>query len=115
MSEFNQIPRMSAGGGNGGPPGQELLSISLSLLAAVLGTPYLFSLIGPVVERLVYEAYGWRELSGLMYYASYGLSAVVIYTVARMALWYAIAALVAFAALRLGAGEAISLLPLLAR
>lgn len=115
MTDFNHAPRMSAGGGNGGPPGQELLSVSLSLLAAVLGTPYVFSLVGPVVERLVYQAYGWRELADLMYFASFGLSSVVIYTVTRMALWYAIAAIVAFAALRLGAGEAMSLLPLLGR
>ncbi len=50
MTDFNNAPRMSTGG-NGGPPGQELLSVSLSLLAAVLGTPYLFSLIGPVQRR----------------------------------------------------------------
>ena len=87
-------------GPGGGPPGQELLSVSLSLLAAVLGTPYLFSLIGPVVERLVYEAYGWRELADLMYFASYALSGIIIYTVTRMALFYAIAAVAAFGALR---------------
>ena len=91
---------VASGGGNGGPPGQELLSVSLSLLAALLGTPYVFSLVGPVIERLVYEAYGWRELAGVMYFASYALSAVILYTLTRMALFYAIAAIVAFGAMR---------------
>lgn len=105
MSDFGTSgPR---GGGNGGPPGQELLSVSLSLLAAVLGTPYLFSLIGPVVERLVYEAYGWRELADLMYFASYALSGVIIYTVSRMALYYAIAAVAAFGVMRFAGVAAI--------
>jgi len=100
MSDFGTSGHR--GGGNGGPPGQELLSVSLSLLAAVLGTPYVFSFAGPIIERLVYEAYGWREISDAMYFASYVLSAVILYTTARMALFYAIAAIVAFSAMRLG-------------
>lgn len=87
-------------GPGGGPPGQELLSLSLSLLAAVLGTPYLFSLIGPVIERLVNDAYNSEGLASFMYFASYGLSGVIIYTLTRMALFYAIAAIVAFGAMR---------------
>ena len=35
-----------------------------------------------------------------MYFASFGLSGVVIYAVCRMALWYALAAVVAFGAMR---------------
>lgn len=40
------------GGGDSGPPGQNLLGICLALLAAVLGTPYLFGYVGPWVERV---------------------------------------------------------------
>lgn len=35
-----------------------------------------------------------------MYFASFALSGIVIYAVCRMALWYAIAALVAFMTMR---------------
>ncbi len=97
MTPFNlQKPAAS----NGGPPGQDLLGISLAVLAAVLGTPYLFHYVGPFVETLIHDAYGWKELAGLMYFASFALSAVVIYAVCRMALWYAIGAIVAFGAMR---------------
>ena len=89
------------GGGDGGPPGQNLLGVCLALLAAVLGTPYLFSFIGPMIEKLVYQAYGWRELADLMYYASFVLSAVTIYALCRMALFYALAGIVGFGAMRL--------------
>ena len=93
-------PAASGNSPGSGPPGQDLLGICLALLASVLGTPFLFELVGPIVERLIYQAYGWRDLSGLMYYASFALSGVVIYAVCRMALWYAIAAIVAFGAMR---------------
>lgn len=83
-----------------GPPGQDMLAIALALLAAVLGTPYLFHFAGPFVERLVFEAYGSRDLASLMYFASFALSGVVIFAVCRMALWYAISAIVAFGAMR---------------
>ena len=91
----------TSGGGDSGPPGQNLLGICLALLAAVLGTPYLFGYVGPWVERVVYNAYGSRELADVMYFASFGLSGVVIYAVCRMALWYALAAIVAFGAVRM--------------
>ncbi|NQW11394.1 MAG: hypothetical protein HQ481_16130 [Alphaproteobacteria bacterium] len=91
----------ASGGPEGGPPGQNLLGICLALLAAVLGTPYLFGYVGPWVERVVYNAYGSRELADVMYFASFGLSGVVIYAVCRMALWYALAAIVAFGAVRM--------------
>lgn len=83
-----------------GPPGQNLLCICLALLAAVLGTPYVFHYVGPFVEKLVYQAYGWRDLAVLMYGLSFVLSGVVIFAVCRMALWYAISAIVAFGAMR---------------
>lgn len=89
------------GGGDNGPPGQNLLSICLALLAAVLGTPYLFGYVGPWVERVVYSAYGSRDLASFMYFASFGLTGVVIYATCRMALWYALAAIVAFGAVRM--------------
>lgn len=89
-------------GGNGGPPGQDLLCLCLAGLAAILGTPYLFHLIGPWIKQLVYEAYDSSEFAQLMYFASFGLSGAVIFAITRMALWYAIAAVVAFAALRFG-------------
>ncbi|MEQ8602860.1 MAG: hypothetical protein RIB45_06045 [Marivibrio sp.] len=85
---------------NQGPPGQNLLCITLALLAAILGTPALFQLIGPVIKQLVHEAYDSDGLASLMYFASFGLSGVVIFTVCRMALWYAIAGVVAFGAMR---------------
>ena len=86
--------------GNGGPPGQDLLGICLAALASVLGTPFVFEFVGPFVEGLVHQAYGWKELAGFMYFASFALTGVVIYAVCRMALWYAIAAIVAFGAVR---------------
>lgn len=85
-----------------GPPGREMLCLSLALLAAVLGTPYLFKLVGPFIRELVYEAYDSQSLADLMYLASFVLSGVVIFAVTRMALWYAIAAIVGFGAMRLG-------------
>ena len=89
-----------SGGGDGGPPGQNLLGITLAALAAIFGTPILFQWIGPVFERLVYEVYGSRDLAELMYYASFALSGIVIYAACRIALWYAIAAIVAFLSMR---------------
>ncbi|MBP5856255.1 hypothetical protein KAJ83_04485 [Marivibrio halodurans] len=88
------------GGGHDGPPGQNLLCVCLALLAAVLGTPALFQLIGPVIKEMVYKAYDSRDLAMLMYFASFGLSGVVIFAICRMALWYAIAGVVAFGAVR---------------
>lgn len=88
------------GGSNGGPPGQNLICICLALLAAVLGTPYVFHFVGPFVEELVYEAYGWREFATLMYGVSYLLSGIVIFAISRMALWYAITAIITFGAMR---------------
>ena len=96
MNDFGQ----GNTGGNGGPPGQDLLCTCLALLAAVLGTPYVFHYVGPIIERLVYEAYGWKDLAGFMYGLSFLLSGVVIFAVCRMALWYAISAIVAFGAMR---------------
>ncbi len=98
--------RAASGGPEGGPPGQDLLVVTLALLASVLGTPYLFHFAGPFVEKLVYGAYGSRDLASLMYFASFALSGVVIFAVCRMALWYAIAGVVAFGSMRM-AGLAI--------
>lgn len=95
---YNNLP-MPKGGGEG-PPGQNLLCICLALLAAVLGTPYVFQFVGPFVEKLVFQAYGWRDLASLMYFLSFALSGIVIFAVCRMALWYAISAIVAFGAMR---------------
>ena len=103
-NSFPQGP--GSGGGENGPPGQNLLCVCLALLAAVIGTPYVFHFVGPFVEKIVYEAYGWRELASLMYAASFVLSGIVIFAVCRMALWYAITAIVGFGALRF-AGMAI--------
>ncbi len=89
------------GGPEGGPPGQNLLGICLALLAAVLGTPYVFQFAGPFAEKLVYEAYGSRDLAEFMYAASFVLSGVVIFAATRMALFYALAAIVAFGGMRL--------------
>jgi|GEM_PF-5909975 len=88
-------------GNDNGPPGQNLLAICLAMLAAVLGTPYLFELVGPFIQKLVYQAYDSEALADLMYYASFALSGIAIFTVTRMALWYAIAAIVAFGAMRM--------------
>ena len=93
-------PRGSGSGENNGPPGQNLLAICLASLAALLGTPYVFQLVGPMVERLVYEAYGSRDLADFMYAASFVLSGIVIFAICRMVLWYALAAIVAFGAMR---------------
>ncbi|MDF1722444.1 MAG: hypothetical protein P1U65_17355 [Minwuia sp.] len=98
---------MPAGaGGENGPPGQNMLAVTLALLAAILGTPYLFNYVGPFVENLVYKAYGSRDLADLMYFVSFALSGFVIFAVCRMALWYAIAGIVAFGSIRM-AGLAI--------
>lgn len=97
---MNGIPSTSSGGG-GGPPGQGLLSICLALLAAVLGTPYLFELVGPFVQKLVYQAYDSQALADFMYLASFALSGIAIFAITRMALWYAIAAIVTFGAMRM--------------
>lgn len=88
------------GGGDQGPPGQNLLGVTLAALAAVFGTPILFDLIGPFFEKLVFEVYGSRDLAQLMYYASFALSGLVIYAACRIALWYAIAALIGFLSVR---------------
>ena len=93
-------PSNAIGGGNGGPPGQNLLCVCLALLAAVLGTPYVFHHVGPFIERLVYEAYGSEDLASFMYAASFVVSGVVIFAISRMALWYAITAVIAFGAIR---------------
>ena len=89
------------GGSEAGPPGQDILAISLALLAAVLGTPYVFNLVGPLIEKLVFKAYGSEDLATFMYAASFVLSGVVIFAATRMALFYAIAAIVAFGSMRL--------------
>ena len=86
----------------GGPPGQNLLGIALAGVAAFIGTPYLFNLVGPVIAEIISDAYDSDALASLMYYASFALSGVVIFAVCRMALWYAISAIVAFGALRFG-------------
>lgn len=100
MTMNYQSPRGHGGGENNGPPGQKLLCVSLALLAAILGTPALFHLIGPLVERLVYEAYGSRDFAEFMYVMTFGLSGIVIFAISQMALWYAITAVVALGALR---------------
>ena len=102
----NQFPHNNASGGNGGPPGQELLSICLAGVAAIIGTPYLFNFVGPAVENIIVKAYGSEELAAVMYFASFVLSGVVIFALCRMALWYAIGAIVAFGALRFGGAVA---------
>lgn len=89
---------------SGGPPGQNLLGIVLAALAAILGTPWLFEFIGPVVRDLVRSAYDSAGFAEMMYYASFVLSGAAIFSVCRMALWYAIGAIVAFVALRFGGG-----------
>lgn len=96
---YNNLP-MSGGASNDGPPGQNLLCICLALLAAVLGTPYVFQFVGPFVENLVLQSYGSKGLADLMYVASFVLSGIVIFAVCRMTLWYAISAIVAFGAMR---------------
>lgn len=101
MTSFTPSPA-GAGGGKDGPPGQNILGIALAAVAAVIGTPFLFNLIGPAVEDIVRDAYGSDALADLMYFASFALSGVVIYAVSRMALYYAIGAIVAFATLRFG-------------
>lgn len=83
-----------------GPPGKDVLAISLATLSAILGTPFLFDFVGPIIGKLIYEAYGSKTLADMMYYASFVLSGVIIYTVSRMALWYAIAALIGFTTVR---------------
>lgn len=102
MPKFNQNMQPSYGGGgqDNGPPGQNLLGIALAAAAAMLGTPAIFHFIGPVAERLIYEAYGVREFASLMYYASFALCGLVIYAACRIALWYAISAIVAFMTMR---------------
>ena len=97
-------PSHNSGGGDGGPPGQDMLGICLAALASVLGTPYLFELVGPFVEQLVYKTYDSQTLADVMYVASFGLSGIVIFSVTRMAAWYAIAAIVAFLAMRAAGG-----------
>tara|TARA_R110001592_G_C12690522_1_gene705730 strand:- start:207 stop:542 length:336 start_codon:yes stop_codon:yes gene_type:complete len=104
MTNYNPIPQGPSGGGNGGPPGQELLGIALASVAALIGTPFLFNLIGPVIAEIINEAYDSEGFAALAYYVSFALSGVVIYAVCRIALWYAIGAIVAFAALRFGSG-----------
>ncbi|OSQ47042.1 hypothetical protein [Thalassospira alkalitolerans] len=99
-SQYSNPSNAHSGSNNGGPPGQNLLCICLALLAAVLGTPYVFHYVGPFIERLVYEAYGWRELASFMYAASFLLTSLVIFAISRMTLWYAITAIVTFGALR---------------
>jgi hypothetical protein len=99
MTSYSPNPSHS-GGGNGGPPGQDLLCICLALLAAVLGTPYVFHYVGPFIERLVYEAYGWRDFAAFMYAVTFVLTALGIFASSRMTLWYAITSVVGFAAIR---------------
>ena len=99
---FNTKP----GNNNGQPPGQELLGIVLSALAAVLGTPYLFEFVGPAIRDLVASAYESEGFAELMYYVSFLLSGAAIFSICRMALFYAIAAIVGFASMRWG-GDAL--------
>ncbi len=101
MSGFN-----GQGSSGGGPPGKELLCLCLAMLASLLGTPYLFKLAGPIIRDLVYEAYGSNLIAQATYFASFALSGVVIFAISRMALWYAIAAVTAFGAMRLAGGVA---------
>lgn len=96
MTTFPSLPTEK----QSGPPGQNLLSNALAAVAAILGTPYLFNLIGPMIADIINEAYNSEGLASLMYYASFGLSGVVIFAACRMALWYAITAIVGFGALR---------------
>lgn len=98
MTDFNL---RSSGGGDSGPPGQNVLTISLALLAAILGTPMLFEFIGPIVRKLVLSAYGSEEFAVLMYYASFVLSGAVIFSITRITLFYALAGVAGFGALRL--------------
>jgi len=97
MTSYHPYPPRSGGEG---PQGQKLLSVSLALLAAILGTPALFNVIGPVVERLVYEAYGSRDFADIMYGASFVLSGVVIYSISQMTVYAAMTAIVAFGVIR---------------
>lgn len=93
----------SAGGGdNNQPPGKDLLGIWLAAFAALIGTPYLFHYIGPFVENLIYEAYGWRDLAELMYAVSFAMCGIVIYSICRITLWYALGMLLAYLTARFG-------------
>jgi hypothetical protein len=94
-------PAASGGEPENSPPGQNLLGVCLAMLAAVLGTPYVFHFIGPFIEKLVYEAYGSRDLADFMYIASFALSGVVIFAATRMTLFYALAGIVTFGSMRL--------------
>jgi len=88
--------------GGGMPPGQDMLGIVLAALAAILGTPYLFGFIGEPIRDLVASAYESHAFATLMYYVSFALSGVAIYAICRMALFYALAAIVGFASMRWG-------------
>lgn len=90
------------GNNNDQPPGKELLGICLAAFAALIGTPYLFHYIGPFVENLVYEAYGWRELADLMYAVTFAFCGVAIYAICRLTFWYALGMLLAFLTARFG-------------
>jgi len=99
----NQFPNNS-GGGNDGPPGQNALGVLLAACVAFFVTPYVFELIGPYVQRLVYDAYGSREFADFMYYVGFALCGGVLYAAARMFFWYVLSALVAFLAQRAVSG-----------
>lgn len=87
-------------GGENGPPGQNLLGILLAASTSAFATPYVFTLIGPFVERMTLDAYGSHELAQIMYWASFVLCGGVIYAASRMLYWYLLAALVAYLAMR---------------
>lgn len=97
-NSFSQAP--GPGGGDNGPPGQNMLGILLAATTSIFLTPYVFTLIGPFVERLTLDAYGSREFADIMYWASFILCGGVIYAASRLIYWYVLAALVAYLAMR---------------
>ncbi|MGB0696276.1 MAG: hypothetical protein ACPGOY_11545 [Rhodospirillaceae bacterium] len=99
---YPMVPGGQGASGSDGPPGQDLLSICLALLAAVIGTPYLFEFVGPFVADLTRNAYGSDDFADLMYFVSFALTGVVIYSVCRIVLWYAIGAIITFSTIRWG-------------
>ena len=96
----NLNPVSHSGGGNDGPPGQDMLGVLLAACFAFFVTPVIFEFIGPYVERLVYETYGSQSFAEFMYYVGFALLGGVLFAAARMFFWYVLAALVAFLAQR---------------
>lgn len=89
-----------AGGQDNGPPGQNILGILLAATTSFFLTPYVFTFIGPYVEKLVFDAYGSRDFAEVMFAVSFILCGGVIYCVSRMIYWYLLAAIIAYMSLR---------------